>query len=49
MNWAVISIFISFLAFGVAAYFYNWVAKLPTANDKVKKVGELIRKGSFTF
>lgn len=49
MNWAVISIFISFLAFGVAAYFYHWVAKLPTANDKVKKVGQLIRKGSFTF
>ena len=37
MNWAVISIFISFLAFAVAAYFYHWVTKLPTANDKVKK------------
>ena len=49
MNWAVISIFISFLAFAVAAYFYHWVTKLPTANDKVKKIGDLIRKGSFTF
>jgi len=49
MNWAVISIYISFLAFGVAAYFYHWVSKQPTANEKLKKVGGLIRKGSFTF
>ena len=49
MNWAVIAIFISCLAFAVAAYFYYWVSKQPTANDKLKKVGGLIRKGSFTF
>ena len=49
MNWAVIAIFISCLAFAVAAYFYYWVSKQPTANEKLKKVGGLIRKGSFTF
>lgn len=49
MNWAVIAIFISYLAFAVAAYFYHWVSKQPTANEKLKKVGGLIRKGSFTF
>lgn len=49
MNWTVIAIFISYLAFAVAAYFYHWVSKQPTANEKLKKVGGLIRKGSFTF
>jgi len=49
MDWAVIAIFISCLAFAVAAYFYAWVSKQPTANEKLKKVGGLIRKGSFTF
>jgi len=49
MNWAVMAIFISYLAFAVAAYFYHWVAKQPTANEKLKKVGGLIRRGSFTF
>ncbi len=49
MNWAIISILVSLLAFAVAAYFYRWVSKLPIANDKLKKVGKLIRDGSFTF
>lgn len=49
MNWAIISILVSVLAFVVAGYFYSWVSKQPTANDKIKKVGGLIRKGSFTF
>lgn len=49
MNWAIIAIFISYLAFAVAAYFYHWVSKQPTANEKLNKVGGLIRKGSFTF
>ncbi len=49
MSWAIISIYVSVLAFAVAAYFYSWVSKQPTANDKLKKVGGLIRKGSFTF
>lgn len=37
MNWAIISILVSLLAFAVAAYFYRWVSKLPIANDKLKK------------
>ncbi|MDO5555820.1 MAG: sodium-translocating pyrophosphatase [Clostridia bacterium] len=49
MDWSIISILVSLLAFVVAAYFYYWVLKLPTENDKLKKVGSLIRKGSFTF
>lgn len=49
MNWAIISIYVSFLAFAVAAYFYIWVKKQKTGNEKLKKVGGLIRKGAFTF
>lgn len=49
MDWAVISIFVSLLAFAVAAYFYVWVFKLPSDNKKIEDVGTLIRKGSFTF
>ena len=49
MSWGVISIFVSFLAFAVAAYFYNWVVKLPSNNKTIDEVGKLIRKGSFTF
>ena len=49
MNWAVISIFISFLAFGVASIFLSLGCKSNRYTYRVKKVGQLIRKGSFTF
>jgi K(+)-stimulated pyrophosphate-energized sodium pump len=49
MNWAIISIFVSFLSFLVAAYFYIWVNKLPSENKKLESIGKLIREGSFTF
>lgn len=49
MNWAIISIIVSFLSFIVAAYFYMWVSKLPTKNKKLEDIGKIIRKGSFTF
>ncbi len=48
MNWAVISLFICVLAIGVAAYFYRWVEKLP-AGEGTEHIGQLIRKGAFTF
>ena len=44
-----LSIIISFLSFGVAAFFYRWVKKQPSSNEKVQEVGSLIRKGANTF
>ncbi len=49
MVWAIVSIFVSLLSFGVAAYFYAWVTKLPTANHTLERVGALIRQGAFAF
>ena len=47
--WPIVSIIVSLLSFGVAAYFYNWVKKLPTANVKIESIGKLIRDGAFAF
>ncbi|MBC8537219.1 sodium-translocating pyrophosphatase [Feifania hominis] len=49
MIWVYLAIAVSILAFGVAAYFYQWVRRLPTANEKLEHVGALIREGAFTF
>ncbi|MEG2605238.1 MAG: sodium/proton-translocating pyrophosphatase, partial [Clostridia bacterium] len=49
MVWPIIAIVVSLLAFGVAAYFYRWVEKLPTAGAEVERIGKLIREGAFTF
>ena len=49
IDWAIVSIFVSLLSFIVAIYFYRWVTKLPAKNEKIEKVGKLIRDGSFTF
>ena len=49
MFWAVVSIVISLIAFGVAGYFYRYVRDLPAANEKLENLGVLIRKGAFTF
>lgn len=49
MNWAIISIFVSILAFIVAIYFYRWIYKIKVKNLKIENVGKLIRDGSFTF
>jgi VIT1/CCC1 family predicted Fe2+/Mn2+ transporter len=38
MDWAVVSIFVSLLAFVIAAYFYSWVSKLPCGNKKIENV-----------
>ncbi len=47
--WLIVSIVVSLAAFAVAAYFYAWVKKLPSANEKIDQIGLLIRKGAFTF
>ena len=49
MDWVIISVIVSVLALGVAAFFYMWVSKLEGASGKLDKVGTLIRKGAFTF
>ena len=48
MNWAVISIAVGVLALLVAAYFYQWVKKLPS-DERSENIGKLIRHGAFTF
>ena len=47
--WAIVAVVVSLLSFGVAAYFYLWVKKLPTANEKLEQVGKLVREGAFAF
>ncbi len=49
MNWAVVLLVVSALALIIAAYFYAWVKKLPSAGGKLDSVGQLIRKGAFAF
>jgi len=49
MSWVIVSIIVSILSFGVAAYFYHWVKSLPTAEGTISSIGALIRKGAFTF
>jgi len=49
MLWAIVAIVVSIAALGVAAYFYRWVKALPTANKEVDRIGDLIRRGAFTF
>lgn len=49
MGWAIFGILVSLVSFGVAAYFYYWVNSLDTAEGSISEVGNLIRKGSFTF
>ena len=49
MNWPVVAMLVSLLAFGVAAWLYTWVKSQPSSNPEVARVGELIRKGANTF
>lgn len=49
MFWAITAIAVSIGAIFVAAYFYRWVKALPTAGSEVERIGELIRRGAFTF
>ncbi len=45
----VLSIAVALLSFLVAAYFYVWVKKCPSSNEKIKVIGQLIAKGANTF
>lgn len=47
--WAIVAIVVSLLSFGLAWYFYKWIAALPTANPKLEHVGKLIKDGAFAF
>ncbi|MBP7403023.1 MAG: sodium-translocating pyrophosphatase, partial [Clostridia bacterium] len=49
MLWPIVSILVALLSFAVAAYFYVWVKKLPTANETIDRIGGLISKGAFAF
>ena len=49
MSWAIFGILVSLVSFGVAAYFYYWVKSLDTAEGSISEIGNLIRKGAFTF
>ncbi len=49
MVWAIVSLAVSVAALAVAAYFYQWVKKLPSANPQMDRIGKLIRDGAFTF
>lgn len=45
----VVSIVISFLAFGTAVWLYKWVASQPSSNPRIAEIGKLIRNGANTF
>ncbi|NLV37105.1 MAG: sodium-translocating pyrophosphatase [Clostridiaceae bacterium] len=49
MNWPVVAILVSILAFGVAAWLYTWVKSQPSSNPEVARIGLLIKKGANTF
>jgi len=46
---ALLSIIVSLLSFGVAAYYYNWVKNLPCDNEKIEKISLLIKNGAEIF
>jgi K(+)-stimulated pyrophosphate-energized sodium pump len=49
MLWAILSLVVSAIGIGVAAYYYKWVQALPVAEGNLNQVGNLVRKGAFTF
>ena len=49
MFWVYAALVVSVASFFVAAYFYQWVKKLPTANKRLEEVGKLVRDGAYTF
>ncbi|MFZ2538767.1 MAG: sodium/proton-translocating pyrophosphatase, partial [Oscillospiraceae bacterium] len=44
-----VSIAVALVAFGFAAWLYNWVTKQPSSNIRIAEVGELIKNGANTF
>lgn len=45
----VVSLIISALALGVAAWFYTWVKAQPQSNKTIAQIGEYIRQGPIPF
>ncbi|MGI6161607.1 MAG: sodium-translocating pyrophosphatase [Christensenellales bacterium] len=45
----IIGIVTSLIAFGLAAYFYFWVKKLPGGDTKLESIGLMIKKGARAF
>ncbi len=45
----IVSLVISALALGVAAWLYTWVKSQPSSNARIAEIGEYIRKGANTF
>lgn len=45
----IISILVSALAFGFAAWLFHWVKIQPASNERVEEIGSYIRKGANTF
>ncbi len=45
----IVGIVVSLLAFGVAAYFYVWVKKLPGGTADMENIGLMIKKGARAF
>ena len=45
----IVSLVISALALGVAAWLYTWVKSQPSSNVRIAEIGEYIRKGANTF
>ncbi len=45
----VAAVAVALLSFAFAWYLYVWLKKQPSVNTRVAEVGELIRKGAFTF
>lgn len=45
----IVSIVISVLALGVAAWLYTWVKSQPSSNARIAEIGEYIRNGANTF
>jgi K(+)-stimulated pyrophosphate-energized sodium pump len=45
----IVSLIISALALGVAAWLYTWVKAQPSSNKRIAEIGEYIRQGANTF
>jgi len=49
MNWFVLSVVVSLLAFATAAWLYLWVHKQAPGTKKTQEIGSLIRDGASVF
>ncbi|NLP14861.1 MAG: sodium-translocating pyrophosphatase [Clostridium sp.] len=45
----IVSLIVSALALGVAAWLYTWVKAQPSSNKRIAEIGEYIRQGANTF